>query len=365
MEIESANERPLRIAMVAPPWCEVPPTGYGGLEQVVASLTDALVERGHHVTLFGAGERSSTRATFVSTGPIQYDAMNWALPELDHVVRVNEMIDRGRFDIVHDHTNVGPVTAPQRSVPTVVTVHNNPRGQLGSYLSRLDRRVGLVAISYAQRRLAPYLPWSAVVHHGIPAQGSARLTPGDGPVLWLARFCPDKAPELAITACREAGVPLVLAGKCLEDGEKRHLDEVVRPLLDDDVELVVNAERQVTQELIGRARALIMPIRWEEPFGMVLIEAMAQGTPVVALNRGAVPEVLTHGVTGFICDRPEDLPGALRRVGDLDPADCVTHVRERFSPDLMARGYEQVYRWANHRVPVIASETPAAPAAMG
>ncbi|GGJ93380.1 glycosyl transferase [Pilimelia anulata] len=348
METE-ADTRPLRIAMVAPPWCEVPPAGYGGLEQVLAHLVDALVDQGHDVTLFGAGERSTTKARFVSTGPIQYDRMNWALPELDHIVRVNEMLDRGRFDVVHDHTNVGPLTAGQRRMPTVVTVHNLPRGQLASYLSRLDRRIALVAISYAQRRLAPQLPWSAVVHHGMPVTGTTRTRPGDGPALWLARFCPDKAPELAIEACRRAGVPLVLAGKCLEPGEQRHLEEVVRPLLHDDVELVINAERAVTAELTARARCMILPIRWEEPFGMVLIEAMAAGTPVVALGRGAVPEVVEHGVTGFVCREPEELADALRRIDEIDPRACVAHVRQRFSPAQMARGYEHVYRWSRRR----------------
>jgi glycosyltransferase involved in cell wall biosynthesis len=352
-EADQSDDRPLNIAMVVPPWCEIPPSGYGGLERVCASLVDGLVARGHDVTLFGAGDRTGTGARFVSTGPTQFGSMNHSLPELAHVVRVNELIERGCFDVVHDHTNVGPLSAPQRRAPTVVTVHNCPRAEQADYLSRLDRRVALVAISYAQRRVAPQLRWSAVVHHGIPAAESPRSKPGDGPVLWLARFCPDKAPEVAVNACREAGLPLVLAGKCQEPIEHRHLDEVVRPMLGRDVELVVNGERGLTDELITTARCLIMPIRWEEPFGMVMIEAMAQGVPVVAFNRGAVAEVIEHGVTGFICDRAEQLPEALSKVGLLDPADCVAHVRKRFSPDLMARGYEQVYRWAGHRSPVM------------
>jgi glycosyltransferase involved in cell wall biosynthesis len=352
-ESDQSDDRPLRIAMVVPPWCEVPPSGYGGLEQVCASLIDGLVARGHDVTLFGAGDRTGTAATFVSTGPTQFGQMNQALPELAHVVRVNEMIDRGQFDVVHDHTNAGPLSAPQRRVPTVVTVHNCPRGEQEVYLNRLDRRVGLVAISYAQRRIAAHLPWSAVVHHGIAAADSPRSEPGDGPVLWLARFCPDKAPEVAINASRRAGLPVVLAGKCQEPIEQQHLAEVVKPMVGPDVRLVVNGDRQLTSELLASARCLIMPIRWDEPFGMVMIEAMAQGVPVVAFNRGAVPEVVRHGVTGFICEREEELPDALAKVGLLDPADCVAHVKERFSPDLMARGYEQVYRWVGHRSPVM------------
>ncbi|HYN93898.1 MAG TPA: glycosyltransferase family 4 protein [Pilimelia sp.] len=352
-EAGQSDDRPLKIAMVVPPWCEIPPPGYGGLEQVCAVLVDGLVARGHDVTLFGAGERTGTKARFVSTGPTQFGRMNEALPELAHVVRVNELIDRGGFDVVHDHTNAGPLTAPQRRAPTVVTVHGCPRGELSTYLSRLDRRVGLVAISYAQRRIAGHLPWSAVVHHGIEPAETPRLTTGDGPALWLARFCPDKAPELAIQACREAGVPLVLAGKCQEAMEYRHLEEVVKPMLGPDVELIVNGCRDTTSRLLAEARCMLLPIRWDEPFGMVMIEAMAMGTPVVALNRGAVPEVVKHGVTGFVCDRPEDLADAVRRVGTIDRAACVAHTLDRFSPDLMARGYEQVYRWMGHRAPVV------------
>jgi glycosyltransferase involved in cell wall biosynthesis len=339
--------------MVVPPWCEVPPSGYGGLEQVCASLVDGLVARGHDVTLFGAGERTGTAARFVSTGPTRFDRMNEAMPELAHVVRVNELLERDRFDVVHDHTNVGPLSAPQRRVPTVVTVHGCPRGELATYLSRLDRRVGMVAISYAQRRIAPHLPWSAVVHHGIAPADSPRSRPVDGPVLWLARFCPDKAPEVAIRACREAGLPLVLAGKCREPIEHAHLEQVVKPMLGPDVELVVNGDRELTSQLISMARCLVMPIRWDEPFGMVMIEAMAQGVPVVAFDRGAVPEVVRHGITGFICDREEDLPEALTRVRAIDPTDCVAHVKESFSPDLMARRYEAVYRSMGHRSPVV------------
>src|SRR5262249_61817883 len=135
---------------------------------------------------------------------------------------------------------------------------------------------------------------------------SVRGPPPDGPVVWLARFSPDKGPDLAIHACRVAGLPLVLAGKCNEPGEARYLDEVIRPLLADDVELVINGDRVTTNRLLTEARCLIMPIRWHEPFGMVMIEAMASGTPVVALRRGSVPEIVRHGATGWVCADPTE-----------------------------------------------------------
>jgi len=337
--------RPLRIAMVAPPWYELPPRGYGGLELICSALVDALVDRGHDVTLFAAGVRNGTKAELVTTtAEPQYARLGADLPAALHIARVNEYIADGRFDVVHDHTTSGPLTAGQRRAPTVVTVHGPADGEFGDFLAVLGDAVHPVAISHSQRRRRPELPWAGTVHNGIAPDA---FTPSDdrsGPVLWLARFCPDKGPDLAIEACRAAGLPLVLAGKCNESEEKRYLDETVRPLVADDVELVLNGDRATTQRLLERARCLIMPIRWHEPFGMVMIEAMATGTPVVALRRGSVPEIVRPGVTGIICDDPTELPDALIRAADLDPADCVAQVRTLFSADRMARRYERVYR---------------------
>jgi glycosyltransferase involved in cell wall biosynthesis len=342
---------PLRIAMVVPPWYEVPPPGYGGIEQVCAALTDALVARGHDVTLFGVG-RGRTSAQFVNTiGEPQYERLGQALPELIHASRVNRLIDPDRFDIVHDHTMAGLLGATGRQVPTVTTVHGSPEGELGSYLDNVDRSVGLIAISHSQRRLRAKLPWLATIHHGLPAADAVRSAPGSGPVVWLARFTPDKGADLAIKACREAGLPLVLAGKCNEASERQYLDEVVTPMLDRDVEIVVNPDRARCQELLWQARCLLLPIRWEEPFGVVLLEAMSVGTPVVTLNRGAVPEVVLNGRSGFVCTDPAQLPQALTDVVSLDPADCAEHARVSFSADLMASRYERVYRkWAIMRL---------------
>jgi glycosyltransferase involved in cell wall biosynthesis len=204
--------------------------------------------------------------------------------------------------------------------------------------------VSLIAISHAQRRVAPDLSWTATIHHGIEVPGPVKTEPSDGPVLWLGRFDPEKGPDLAIEACRKANLPLVLAGKCNQKDEWRYLDEVIQPMLGPDVELVLNADRTRTEALLYDARALLMSIRWDEPFGMVMIEAMAKGTPVVALRRGSVPEVVLHGRTGVVCPDESDLPEALHEVGRLDPAECAAHVRTSFSVELMAQRYERVYR---------------------
>ncbi len=341
------NLAPLRIAMVIPPWYELPPSGYGGIEMICAALVDGLCARGHEVTVFGAGTGTDTKASFVSTCPqIQHERLGEGLPDALHAARVNQLLAGGEFDIVHDHSLCGPLAAGQRTAPTVVTAHSRADGELGDFYAALGDQVDLVAISKSQRHSRAELNWAATIHNAIdPAQFSPTHRP-DGPVLWLARFSPTKGPDLAILACRAAGLPLVLAGKCTEPDEKRYFGEVVRPLLGSDVELVVNGDRNTTNRLLREARCLIMPIRWPEPFGMVMIEAMASGTPVVALRRGAVPEVVRHGSAGLICDDPSELPRALLGARELDPDDCVAHVRNRFSASRMVRRYEQVYRTA-------------------
>ncbi|HKT02295.1 MAG TPA: glycosyltransferase [Rugosimonospora sp.] len=335
----------LRIAMLVPPWYELPPRGYGGIELVVTELIGALMRRGHEVTLFGAGTRTGTGAAFVTTRPDpQHTRIGQSLPELVHVAQADRLIDDGGFDVVHDHTSVGLVTAASRSTPTVSTVHGCPTGELGDFLRASSPAAGLVAISHAQRRLGDGLDWAATVHHGLTVAGPARPEVGAGPVLWLARFTPEKGPDLAIAACRAAALPLVLAGKCGEPEEQRYLDEVIRPLLHPGVQLVTNPPAVHYRELLSRARCLLLPVRWEEPFGLVMLEAMAAGTPVVALRRGAVGELVRDGETGVVCDDPDHLADALHAAAGLDPAACTEHVRTRFSPDLMAQGYERVYR---------------------
>jgi glycosyltransferase involved in cell wall biosynthesis len=332
--------------MVVPPWYELPPKGYGGVEVVCSVLIDALVERGHEVTLFGAGERSGTRARFVSTTPTpQFPRLGQTTPDVLHRARVQRLFAAGDFDVVHDHTMPGPLLAGQVPWPTVVTVHGSVEDELGDYLEAVGRQVRLVAISHDQRSTRPHLPWIATIHHGLPMPDQqASPGRGDGPAVWLARFNPDKGPDIALAACKAAGVPLVLAGKCNERAEHRYLSEVIRPMVHDDVDLMINPDRPTAMRMLAGARCLLLPITWREPFGMVMIEAMALGVPVVALRLGSVPEVVEHGVTGFVCDTEDELVDALHRVCELDRTACVDRVRRHFSAAVMAAKYEQAYR---------------------
>jgi hypothetical protein len=212
--------------------------------------------------------------------------------------------------------------------------------------------------------LAAELNWIGTVHNALRLETWPFHPDKEDFALFLGRFHPDKAPHLALEAAHAAGLPLVLAGKCAEPLEKQYFDKEVKPRLTGADVVFGVADATAKRDLLSRARCLLFPVQWEEPFGMVMIEAMACGTPVVALRCGAVPEVVKHGVTGLICDTPEELPAALAEVTRLDPAACRAHVAQGFSAQELARGYVRAYRaaLASHRG--LARSTNAGPGAL-
>ena len=335
----------LRIAMVAPPWFELPPVGYGGTEAVVAGLVDALVDRGHHVTLVASGRHRTRAQRFVQAFEEPPSALLGSpMPEVQHAALAAEALADLDVDLVHDHSLAGPLLARSHTAPTVVTLHGPATGPNGAYFERLGRSVDVVAISAAQQRLNPRLNWVGVVHNAIDVASFPFVEEKDDYVLWIGRFSPDKGPALAIEAARRVGRRIVLAGKLNEPEEQAYFDEAVRPLLGPDAEYVGEADAALKRELFGRAAALAFPIQWEEPFGMVMAEAMACGTPVAAIGRGSVPEVVSDGVSGVIAHGVEDFPAALERATGLTPADCRRVAEERFDLPVMAAGYERVFR---------------------
>ncbi|TVT07854.1 glycosyltransferase family 4 protein [Amycolatopsis bartoniae] len=341
---------PLRVALVVPPYFDIPPHAYGGVEAVVADLADALVARGHSVTLVGAG-RPGTRARFVPvwdrTVP---ELLGEPYPEVMHAIAARRAVQRlaatEGLDVVHDHTLAGPLNAPAYGVPTVVTVHGPVGPDMERYYRELGDDVHLVAISDRQRELAPGLNWTATVHNGLRLADWPFRAEKDDYALFLGRFHPDKAPHLALEAAHAAGLRLVLAGKCAEPVEKEYFEREVKPRLTATDHVFGVADADAKRELLANARCLLFPIQWEEPFGMVMIEAMACGTPVVALRSGAVPEVVVDGVTGLVLDDPAGLPRALHDVRDLDPAACRAHVAAHFDVRGLGAGYERAYRRA-------------------
>ncbi len=339
-------QAPLRIAMVAPPWFGLPPKGYGGTEAVVAALVDELVKRGHDVTLVGAGRNGTKAQHFVASYQVPPSAElgRSAMPEAIHAAEAARALEGLDLDVVHDHSLCGPLLARSRSIPTVCTMHGPVTGENGDYYSRLGTSVSLVAISEAQRRMAPRMHWAGMVHNAVDVRSFPFVTAKDDYVLWLGRFSPDKGAHLAIRAARAAGRRIVLAGKLSEEPEKAYFEKEVRPLLGAGVEYVGEADAALKRELFSHATCLVFPIQWDEPFGMVMIESMACGTPVVATRRGSVPEVLDDGRTGFIVDSLDDLPDAINRTTELDPAASRERALAHFDLSVMAEGYERVYR---------------------
>ena len=337
----------LHVAMIAPPYFAVPPDGYGGVEAVVADLVDALVGRGHRVTLIGAGRHHTRAQQFIAT----YDdpptaRLGEPLPEVVHAAEAARILDGLSVDVIHDHTLAGPLLARGRMTPTVVTVHGPAAGEPGHYYQALADTVGLVAISDAQRCRAAQLPWLATVHNAIRADTYPFRAHKESFTLFLGRFHPDKAPHLAIDAARAAGLPIVLAGKCAEPVERHYFTDQVAPRLGSDTILFGVADAAAKRDLLARAACLVFPICWDEPFGLVMIEAMACGTPVVALRRGSASELLIDGRTGIVVDDPADLGAAINRARLLDPHACRQHVSSRFTPSAMAAGYEAAYHHA-------------------
>jgi glycosyltransferase involved in cell wall biosynthesis len=334
----------MHVAMVAPPWFNIPPEAYGGVEQVVADLTQTLVARGHRVTLFGAG-RDDTSATFVRTyEEPPSERLGDPLPEVIHAAMAARLLTDMDVDIVHDHTLAGPLTAASRGTPTVATMHGPMDGELADYYREFGEHVALVAISNAQRVQAPDLNWVGTVYNGIDVATFPFQEAKEDWVLFVGRFNPDKGPHVAIDAARAAGRRIFLAGKVNEPAEEEYFEQEIRPRLGKDATYIGEIDATRKRELYPNAACLLFPVAWEEPFGMVMIEAMACGTPVVALECGSVPEVIVDGTTGVICDIAEELPAAIAKAQRLRPADCRSHVARHFDLANMADGYEAVYR---------------------
>jgi glycosyltransferase involved in cell wall biosynthesis len=342
----------IHIAMVAPPYFNVPPNAYGGIEIVVADLVDALVARGHKVTLIGAGNHGTRAQRFYPTcdiGPA--DQLGEAMPEIIHTARVASILEALDVDVIHDHTMAGPLMARGRLTPTVVTAHGPVNGDFRELYRSLGDTVQLVAISAAQRSSAPDLAWSGTVHNAVRSDTFPFRTVKDDYAVFLGRFHPEKAPHLAIDAARAAGLPIVLAGKCSEPAERAYFSREIEPRIGRDVTIYGIANAVAKRRLLSRAACLVFPICWEEPFGLVVIEAMACGTPVVALGRGSVPELIVPGQTGIVVDDPDDLPEGILQARELEPAVCRKHVEAGFTVEVMAEGYEDVYRRALSMAP--------------
>jgi glycosyltransferase involved in cell wall biosynthesis len=344
-------ERPLRIALLSPVWFPVPPDGYGGIEWVVAVLADGLVEAGHDVTLFASGD-SGTKATLVSVYDVApSELIGTSLVELHHALACYARAEE--FDVINDHSGL-PAAALGGAVatPVVHTVHGPLDGDAGpiyEQLAKVAPQVGLISLSLNQRRPLPDLPWLANCPNAIDLDAY----PFDGGrgeyLLFLGRLSFDKGAHHAIEVAREAGLPLKLAGKMREPLEREYFERHVRPSLGWGIEYLGEVSHDEKVALLQGARATLFPIDWEEPFGLVMIESMACGTPVIATRRGAVPEVIEHSRSGIVVDRVAEMADAISDADRLDPAECRRSVEERFSSERMVGDYERAYEAAIDR----------------
>ena len=338
----------MRIAILAPVWFAVPPTGYGGIEWVVSLLADSLAEAGHNVTLFASGD-SRTKAKLAAVYPEapsgQIGRTFW---ELRHALSCYTRADE--FDVINDHTGMlGAVLGGTVDAPVAHTVHgplDGEPGEIYEQVAKLAPRVCFVSISMNQRKPKPHLNWIANVHNALDFS-IYPVKPHRGDyLLFLGRMSPDKGAHRAVAVAMETGMPLKLAGKMQEPKERQYFHELVEPHLVDGIEYLGEVTHGEKVELLQNARATLFPIEWEEPFGLVMIESMACGTPVIATRWGAVPEVIEHGRSGLIVDDYREMASVLAQADELDPFELRRYVEEEFSPERMVRDYVAAYEAA-------------------
>ena len=346
----------MKIAQIAPLYEAVPPRLYGGTERVVAHLCDALVELGHEVTLFAAADaRTKARLVPVRDQAIRLDAAVLRSDLAAHLVMLHEVKRRSaQFDVLHFHVDM--VHFPmfeQQAHKTVTTLHG--RLDLKDLAAAYDRwpSFGLVSISDQQRKPLPNANWLATVAHGVPlCQYAFREHPAGRYLAFLGRISPEKRPDVAIQVARRARIPLKLAAK-VDAVDTVYFETVVKPLLDDPgVEFVGEIGDERKSDFLGNALALLFPVHWPEPFGLVMIEAMACGTPVIAWNCGAIPEVIDDGITGFIVNSEDEALAAIERITAIERRGIRAVFEQRFTATMMARAYLNVYAQLLNRRPL-------------
>jgi glycosyltransferase involved in cell wall biosynthesis len=357
----------LRIAQIAPPWISIPPKQYGGTENVIYHLVEELIAQGHDVTLIAPGD-SKTSAKLVSFFPksLLESGVPWTmhLKAFYHLQKAVDYIKEHRFDIVHSHLSSSsdmylfPLTA-HLGTPHVTTLHSvfpfdrdarsNRTGDADSYYMEWAPFLPIVAISESARQNVPHpLNFVGVVHHGLYMQDFKPVKRRIGEnFVWLGRFMPEKGAHLAIEAAKRAQVPLILAG-VIDRHSKISMDyfeQVIKPQIGkDQITYIGPVNMRQKNNLFGRARGFLNPIEWEEPFGMVMIESMAMGCPVISFARGATSEIITDGETGFLVNTVDEMVSAIANIDKIERGTVRKYVEENFSSQAMAKNYVKIYK---------------------
>ncbi len=358
----------MKIAQIAPPWIPVPPKTYGGTESIIEDLVEEQLALGHDVTLFAPGDaRTSARLVSFIPRSLREEGVPWTADHKAyyHLQQAIEVASSQDFDIIHTHLSaygdlfLFPLTA-NLATPHVTTLHSRfPFDQVQSwrgdadtyYLKRWGANVPLVAISESARRgLPPEVCVAGVVYNGLSTKLYVpRAKPRGDYLVWLGRFMPEKGPHLACEAARRVGRPLILAGT-IDRGHHesmRYFHEIIEPQIDHQhIRYVGPVNRRQKIDLFSRAYGFLNPIEWEEPFGMVMIEAMALGCPVISFARGAAPELIVHGETGFLVQDLEEMIQTIPQLDQIDRAHTREHVERNFSARAMADNYVKLYQHA-------------------
>jgi glycosyltransferase involved in cell wall biosynthesis len=310
----------MRIGIIAPPWIPIPPPAYGGIESFIDTLARELAEAGHDVVLAASGDSESTVPMLEGFPPSDHETMGVTTHELRHLIRAYTAFEGA--DVVLDNTLAGPIVARSlRSGPAVTVAHGPFIPLVQELYAAALPDMAFVAISHHQASTSGDIPITRVIHHGIEVD-PIPVGPGGDTACFMGRMSPSKGLPEAIAVAERAGVPLRIAAKMREPAEQEYFDEVIRPSLGSNAEYLGELDVEEKYELMGSSLALLNPIQWDEPFGLVMIEAMSTGTPVVATSRGSVPEIVEDARTGFIRDDLEELAEALGRATDLDRAAC-------------------------------------------
>ncbi|HEY2288163.1 MAG TPA: glycosyltransferase family 4 protein [Streptosporangiaceae bacterium] len=334
----------MRIGLIAPPWVPVPPPAYGGTELVIDNLARGLKELGHDVRLFTVGESTCPVPTeYLYREPVA--PIGVSLVESAHVLAAYEAL--ADVDLIHDHTLLGPLVAGQAGIrrPPVVTTNHGPfTDETRPIWSAIAEHASLICISHSQARSSGRVPVSAVIHHGIDLDVHQAGPGGGDYLMFIGRMSADKGVHHAVRIAREAGLPLVMATKMREAAEIDYFNAEVRPLLGSEDEMPAELPLRRRLSLLREATALLNPITWREPFGLVMAEALASATPVLAFPNGAAPEIVDPGRTGFLCRDEADMIQAVGQVGQIDRDECRGVAERRFSLQRMARDHERFYR---------------------
>jgi glycosyltransferase involved in cell wall biosynthesis len=344
--MEGQEGRKMRIAQVAPLYESVPPAQYGGTERVVSYLTEELVRQGHDVTLYASGD-SVTRARLVPVTPRSLRLDTDAVDRMAHHIVMLEMVarDAETYDVIHFHCDYLHFPLSRRlGVPQLTTLHGRLDIPDLQVLYREFDDMPVVSISDAQRRPLPFAHWLGTVYHGLPLDlYTYREEPGSY-FAFVGRISPEKGVDRAVEIARRTGIPLKVAAK-VDAVDREYFETRIAPLFEDPlVEFIGEVNDRQKNELLANARALLFPINWPEPFGLVMTEALACGTPVIAFRHGSVPEVIDHGLTGFIVDTIDEAVEAVAMIDGINRRYCRQVFEERFSAPRMTRDYLRLYQ---------------------